>query len=209
MAKPKVNEIQNFIEQAGSDNLAVFGGKYEGGVHCQQTPDEFAAAISAIMDVRAGRIIKNYLEIGVASGGTTYHINHYFAPENIVLVDDNMHHKAPLRKTILQGIKRKEIIGQSGSPAVLTEIADMGIKYHLIIIDGNHTYAGVSADVENYLPHLASWGLLTLHDSALPDWGVKAVVAELKHQKELEFIGEYKSTARPPLGIALFRKENK
>jgi hypothetical protein len=33
-----------------------------------------------------------------------------------------------------------------------------------------------------------------------------AVVAELKGSKDLEFIGEYKSTMRAPLGIALFKK---
>ena len=34
--------IQEFIHNAGSDNLSVFSGKFEGGVHCQQVPDEFA-----------------------------------------------------------------------------------------------------------------------------------------------------------------------
>lgn len=201
----RINEIQEFIQNAGSDNLSVFSGKFEGGVHCQQVPDEFAQAIAAMQEYQ--REIDNYLEIGVAAGGTTYHMDYFFSPENIVLIDDNMHIKAPLRAEILAGIPaRKEIIGKSGSDRVKQEVAALGLKYDLIIIDGDHTYEGVKADVENYLPWLADGGFLMFHDSALPDWGVMAVVAELKGSKDLEFIGEYKSTMRAPLGIALFRK---
>jgi cephalosporin hydroxylase len=201
----RINEIQEFIQNAGSDNLSVFSGKFEGGVNCQQVPDEFAQAIAAMQEYQ--REIDNYLEIGVAAGGTTYHMNYFFSPEKIVLVDDNMHIKAPLRPEILAGIPaRKEIIGKSGSDAVKAKVAALGLKYDLIIIDGDHTYEGVKADVENYLPWLADGGFLMFHDSALPDWGVMAVVAELKGSKDLEFIGEYKSTMRAPLGIALFRK---
>jgi cephalosporin hydroxylase len=201
---PGTEEIKEFILNAGSDNISVFSGKFEGGVHCQQVPDEFAQAIAAIL--QTGKQIGNYLEIGVAAGGTTYHIAYYFTPENVVLVDDNMHPKAPLRPEILAGTKRREIIGKSGSNRVKEEVAALGLKFDLIIIDGDHTYEGVKADVENYLPYLADDGIVMFHDSALPDWGVMAVVAELKGSNDLEFIGEYKSTIRAPLGIALFRK---
>lgn len=202
---PKIEEIKEFILNAGSDNISVFSGKFEGGVNCQQVPDEFAAAIAAMQEYR--REIGNYLEIGVAAGGTTYHMNYFFSPEKIVLIDDNMHIKAPLRAEILAGIPdRKEIIGKSGSDRVKEEIAALGLKYDLIVIDGDHTYAGVKADVDNYLPYLADGGIVMFHDSALPDWGVVAVVAELKGSKDLDFIGEYKSQMRAPLGIALFKK---
>lgn len=201
----RINEIQEFILNAGSDNISVFSGRFEGGVNCQQVPDEFAQAIAAMQE--SVREIDNYLEIGVAAGGTTYHMNYFFSPEKIVLVDDNMHPKAPLRPEILDGLtRRKEIIGKSGSDAVKAEVAALGLKYDLIVIDGDHSYEGVKADVDNYLPYLADGGFLLFHDSALPDWGVMAVVAELKGSKDLEFIGEYKSTMRAPLGIALFRK---
>lgn len=201
----RINEIQEFILNAGSDNISVFSGRFEGGVSCQQVPDEFAQAIAAMQE--SVREIDNYLEIGVAAGGTTYHMNYFFSPEKIVLVDDNMHPKAPLRPEILDGLtRRKEIIGKSGSDAVKAEVAALGLKYDLIVIDGDHSYEGVKADVDNYLPYLADGGFLLFHDSALPDWGVMAVVAELKGRDDLEFIGEYKSTMRAPLGIALFRK---
>lgn len=201
---PKIEEIKEFILNAGSDNISVFSGKFEGGVNCQQVPDEFAAAIAAMQEYR--REIGNYLEIGVAAGGTTYHMNYFFSPEKLVLIDDNMHIKAPLRAEILAGVSRKEIIGKSGSDRV-KEVAALGLKYDLIVIDGDHTYEGVKADVDNYLPYLSDGGIVMFHDSALPDWGVMSVVAELKGSKELEFIGEYKSTMRAPLGIALFKRK--
>ena len=199
-----VEEIRQFIMDAGSDNVGVFSGKFEGGVNCQQVPDEFAAAIAAILDT--GKPIENYLEIGVAAGGTTYHIHHFFQPDEIVLIDDNMHPKAPLRAEILRGIEYKEIIGKSGSDAVKKEIAGLDMQYDLIVIDGDHSYEGVKSDVENYLHWLDEGGFMLFHDSALPDWGVTAVVAELKGAKNLEFMGEYKSTMRAPLGLALFRR---
>ena len=202
-----IEEIKEFIQQAGSDNISVFSGKFEGGVHCQQVPDEFARAIYAIMDT--GKEINNFLEIGVAAGGTTYHIDHFFTPANIILIDDNMHQKASLRAEILRGIPHKEIIGRSGSESVLKEFTALNIKFDLIIIDGDHTYEGVKADVDNYVPFLADGGLLMFHDSAMPDWGVAAMVAELKGAKDLTFMGEYKSEMRVPLGLALFQKSAK
>ena len=201
----RINEIQQFIIDAGSDNVSVFSGRFEGGVNCQQVPDEFAEAIAAILGSR--KVIQNYLEIGVAAGGTTYHVIYFFQPEEIVLADDNMHPKAPLRAEILAGVPyRKEIIGKSGSDAVRKEVAALALKYDLIIIDGDHSYEGVKADCENYLPYLADGGFVLFHDSCLPDWGVKKVVDELKNSKNLEFIGEYKSQMRAPLGLAMFRK---
>lgn len=198
------NEIEQYILEAGSDNISVFAGRFEGGVHCQQVPDEFAEFIAAVLG--SGAIIKNYLEIGVAAGGTTYVLNHYFHPEKIVLVDDNRHIKAPLRPEILWDVERKEIIGHSGDARVLAEVAALGLKYDLIVIDGDHTYPGVKADADNYLPYLNEGGLVMFHDSVLPDWGIMAVVAELKGAKDMEFVGEYKSSMRAPLGIALFKK---
>ena len=200
-----LEEIQEFILSAGSDNISVFSGRFEGGVHCQQVPDEFAAAIAAIR--ATGREIKNYLEIGVAAGGTTYHINYYFTPEKIVLIDDNLHIKAPLRGEILRGVQRREIIGKPGADLIQKEIAALKMKFDLMVIDGDHTYAGVKADVDNYLPYLADGGFVLFHDTALPDWGVMAVVAELKGSKDLDLVGEYNSKIRAPLGIAVFQKK--
>jgi hypothetical protein len=45
-----------------------------------------------------------------------------------------------------------------------------------------------------------------LHDSALANWGVPRVVAELKANPAWEFVGEWTSKKVRPCGVALFRK---
>ena len=70
-----MQSIIDFILASGSDDLATFGGKHEGGIHCQQIPDELAPCILAILE--SGETINAYLEIGVAAGGTTFLVNHY------------------------------------------------------------------------------------------------------------------------------------
>lgn len=192
--------IEEFIAKMGSDSLEVFGGTFEGGIHIQQIPDELAPCIEAIQKLGE---VKSYLEIGVAAGGTTYVFNHYFHPE-ITLVDDNKHHKAKLRNAILDGIKRRELIGKSDGEDVLKAAREQ--TYDVIVIDGDHTYSAVKIDTENYLPLLNKDGFLIYHDSVMKEWGVHRIVKELKKNKDLKFIGEYVSKKHSPLGIAMFRR---
>lgn len=201
--KVKTQEIEQFILDAGSDSLSVFGGVYEGGVHAQQVPDELAPCIAAILG--SGEQITSYLEIGVAAGGTAYLFNHFFHPEKIVLIDDNRHWKHTLRPEILKDIERLEIIGNSRDPEIVSHIKG---PFDLIIIDGDHSYMGIKADIDNYLPMLRKGGFLVLHDTVFegPDWGVSQMVAELKNGFTLLIIGEYRSTKYPVCGLALFRK---
>ena len=60
-------EILNFVLNAGSNHLWVFGGKFQGGYELQQDPDEITAFL---MDYQ-GKEIENFIEIGVAAGGNT------------------------------------------------------------------------------------------------------------------------------------------
>jgi cephalosporin hydroxylase len=196
-------EIEQFILDAGSDSLSVFGGTHEGGIHIQQVPDELAPCIAAIL--KSDEQITSYLEIGVAAGGTTFIFNHFFQPEKTVLIDDNRHPKHVLRPEILKEIERLEIIGNSRDPEIVEQITG---SFDLIVIDGDHSYEGVKADIDNYLPMLRKGGFLVLHDTVFegPDWGVSQMVAELKNGFTLLIIGEYRSTKYPVCGLALFRK---
>jgi len=206
MKKMSLKQIEEFIITAGSDDLPTFGGAFQGGIHCQQVPDEIAQCIKAIID--SGFRIQCYLEIGVAAGGTTFLIDYFFHPQRIVLIDDNKHHKARLRAEILKGIEYKEIIGRSDAEDVVKAADDHFYPYDLILIDGDHLYPGVKLDTILYLPMLRAGGFLILHDSALPEWGVRRVVRELKSDPSMEFVAEFTSTKHPrPLGVALFRKK--
>jgi predicted O-methyltransferase YrrM len=197
--------IEQFIIDAGSDDVPTFGGSFEGGIHLQQVPDEIAPCILALME--SGEQINSYLEIGVAAGGTTYLFNHFFHPGQIVLIDDNKHHKAGLRADILKGIAYQEIIGRSDDEASIAIAAGLG-PFDVILIDGGHLYPCVKADVTNYLPMLRPGGFLIMHDSAIPPpWGSPQVVTELKGDPCVEFAAEWVSkTHWQPCGVALFRR---
>lgn len=198
-----LEDIENYVLEAGSDDLATFGGFFEGGIHCQQVPDEIAPCIKEIAD--ADFEIRSFLEIGVAAGGTTFLISHFLNPGQIILIDDNKHHKAGLRPEVLKGIDRVEIIGRSEDEAIIFEAAEYQ-PYDLILIDGDHLYKGVKIDFISYSPMLSLGGFLALHDSAIPEWGVGRMIRELKQNEDFEFIDEYVSKKHKPCGIALFRR---
>lgn len=202
---PTVKEIVRFVEEAGSDDLPTFGGTHVGGIHIQQVPDEIAPCIRTILE--SGRRIKSYLEVGVASGGTTFLLNHYFRPETIVLVDDGKHWKAHLREGILADVPHTFLRGHSSAPEMVGAVAEVCPDFDLIMVDAGHSYEAVKADVEAYLPFLRPGGFLVLHDSALPEWGILRLAGELKEDESLSFIAEYVSATHPrPCGVALFRR---
>lgn len=200
---PTIQEIEEYVLNAGSDHLGTFGGRYEGGIQLQQIADEIAPCIHHIL--KSGEKTDNYLEIGSAAGGTIVLMDHFFHPENMVLIDDNKHPKAHVRPYILRDIEREEIIGHS--QGVTGRVKGLGLEFDIILLDGNHTYPGVKADADNYIPMLRKGGFAILHDSALPEWGIIQVVRELKQDKSVSFVNEWRSKKhRPSCGVALFQK---
>ena len=200
---PTEQEIEQFILEAGSDNLTVFGGSHVGGIFCQQNSDELAALIYTILET--GEPIKTYLELGAAAGGSVYLMNHFFAPDKLVLVDDGQHPRAWMRKTILQGLSYTTINGLSFTEEVIETAAKFS-PYDLIFVDADHTYPSVRADVTLYLPLLRPGGFMALHDSIYFGGDVGRVVREMRTDPQVEFIAEFSSKKYEPLGTALFRK---
>jgi len=203
-AIPAVEEIIRFIEDAGSDHLPTFGGKHVGGIYVQQIPDEIAPCIHAILE--SGEPIRSYLEIGVAAGGMTYLMDHYFHPSTNVLVDTNEHPRCVNRPQVLAGIRTTEVIGKSGDKNVRDAVIGLGHAYDAMMIDGVHDYENVKRDVDLYAPFLRDGGFLMLHDSVLHQWGVARVVAELKNNPAFLSVGEWTSKTTTPCGVALFQK---
>jgi predicted O-methyltransferase YrrM len=199
-----IQEIEEFIIQAGSDHLRTFGGKLEGGANIQQVPSEISRCIHTILSM--GYPIKNYLEIGSASGGSAFLINHFFKPEKIVLVDDNRHPKAKLRQEILKDVERVEIIGDSHSDEVISKVYGLDLEFDLIHIDGDHSYSGALKDIINYIP-LVTQGLIMMHDiKCKACFGVEKLFQELKAFDNLTCIGEFVADAEPICGIGLLHK---
>lgn len=202
-----IEEIEYFVEESGTDNLAVFGGKFVGGVHIQQIPDEIAPCIKYILDVRG--VGGNYLEIGAAAGGMVYLANHFLKPDNIVLIDDNRHPKWVYRAEILKDIPRKEIIGSSLSPVVMKELSESGFKFDVVLLDGNHTYDGVRSDFFLVKQHINPGGFIIIHDSDCVDClGVKKAIESILSESDpsIHLIDEYKTRKhKHQCGVVLFQ----
>lgn len=203
--RPSALEIETFILYSGSDHVQTFGGSFEGGIQVQQVPDEFAACIKTIMD--SGEPIKNYLEIGSAAGGSAFLINHFLHPENIILVDNNKHPKAHVRSYILRDMKYREIIGNSHDQGTIDQVRATGLLFDAILIDGDHFYEGVVADVKNYAKFLRSGGFLIFHDSRIGSpYGCYGVARDIEQSSEWLVVDEYISSKYPVCGILLARK---
>ena len=203
----QLREIERFILEAGSDHLPTFGGKFEGGIQCQQVYDELAPCIKAILDSKTP--INSYLEIGAAAGGSAYIINHYFNPKTIVLIDDNQHPKAHIRPYILRDIPHGEIIGNSHDQSTIASLRRLGVLFDAILVDGDHLYSGAKMDVENYYDFLRPGGFLIFHDSQIGQepYGCKQVAKETKQDTDKwQFVDEYISKTGKVCGICLFRK---
>jgi len=197
-----LEEIEKVIMASGSDDLVTFGGSYIGGVYLQQVPSELSSCIKAILD--SGKEIMSYLEIGVAAGGTTFIINHFFHPFRIVLIDDNQHPKVKFRSAILRGVATEQKIGNSHNQEIIDSVSG---PFDLILLDGDTGYDATMADISNYTSKLTAGGFLILHDTANSGQGVYHVVKELAQGTEFTLVGEWISGSGPSCGIALFRKD--
>lgn len=201
-----LEEIEQWIIDAGSDHVPTFGGTYEGGIQLQQVPDEIAGLLHFLL--KSGTAITTYLEIGSAAGGTAYVFDHFFKPKTMVLIDDNQHPKAHVRPYVLRDIPdRIEIIGYSQEQGTVDAVKQLGIVFDFVLIDGGHSYGDVRIDAEIYTDFVKPGGLLVLHDSALSDLGIVEVVEGLKKCSEVEFVTEYVTKKHwRPCGLAVFRK---
>jgi predicted O-methyltransferase YrrM len=196
-----VTKLEEILE-AGSDSVHWFGGRYNGGIYLQQSPYEFVQLIEFLSD----KNIRNYLEIGAASGGTAYLMNRFLDLDNIYLIDDNKHYRSKFRKEILKDVKYKEFIGDSHSPEAIHWVVDSDLFFDVVFVDGDHSYEGVKRDTLDYLHNLNSGGYLILHDIITQRVGVKDWYWELKekdyHLKHIiDFIDKDKQ-----LGIGVFQK---
>lgn len=180
---------------AGSDSTVYFGGAYTGGWCVQQVPEEIAEAL----DVAKTYGVTDYLEIGAASGGTTALVESLLAPQTITIIDDNQHPRAAIRHQILAGGKTPitEIIGDSHTDEVWEKVAELGLMFDFVLIDGDHTTEGILQDVERVKPFLTVGALVMFHDTLLE--ATKRALAELGEEFTLE------AAIGNRLGISVFR----
>lgn len=211
------HELLTRIRAAGTDNLSFFGCGYEreGGYSLQQQPEEFAALTCALMDYVPSMVSIRYLEIGSASGGVCRFLQESLGFDHVTVMDDHGHHRWTEQaahfgavKDMLSPRRWHEYIGDSHALAAAEFLRGCqaddpdGVEtllYDVAFIDGDHTYAGVTADIALVTPFLEPGALCVLHDIVACE-GVKRAWQEAPWDKLAELIG----TERP-LGIGIGR----
>ncbi len=152
------------VETAGSDHIPLFGGRFEGGYSIQQVPDELARLICLLA---AHGPIRNSLEIGTASGGTTRFIREYVTIQRTVIIDDGKHPRFPVwtskNRRHVKGLA--EFIGDSHSQEARHFLESLAIQFDLAAIDGDHSAEGVRADWQLVQPFLADGAIVWFHDT--------------------------------------------
>lgn len=195
--------LKKEILSLGSDNLHVFGGLYEGGIHLQQQIDEAIGYISFLIERKSeGEKIEKFLEVGSASGGNTFVLDKYLNLETIMIVDDNQHPKHHLRNKILENVNiNKTFIGDSQSKEIIEKVRNTGVIFDFMFIDGDHSYNGVKNDTINYTPFLRKNGYVLFHDflsvADVRDW-----ILEFEKNEFFKKVADFKFKH----GVVIFQK---
>ncbi len=198
---PRLPAMIQKIREAGTDSLAHFGNSYthEGGLYLQQNPEEFAQLALLIEDRCAGA---HYLEIGSASGGAARFLSLNSGFHRITSIDDGKHPRASSQDENLAACNNDVMLftGDSHSEDAATWLRNQP-RPDVAFIDGDHSYEGVTQDVEMVLPRCSPGALIVLHDTVACD-GVRRAWEELlasgRARRVAEFIG-----AEKPLGIGV------
>lgn len=103
---------------------------------------------------------KNILEIGVNKGGTSYMFSHYF--DNVYSLDIQEFEQWKSIKNECPNVNF--IVGDSHSQETVNKIKDLGIKFDLIFIDGDHSESGVTKDLINFSQFINTDGIIAFHD---------------------------------------------
>lgn len=171
--KMNINEIKNYILEQGSDSVHMFGGKFDGGIHLQQHPDEISEVLNFLLE--SGKSFNNMMEVGSASGANAKIFCEILNINDLLIIDNNEHSKHVVRPENLKNIKYQEFIGNSQGEDAHNWAKSFNKKFDIIYIDADHSYEGVVNDIENYISFLADDGYMIFHDSLACDGVVKAL----------------------------------
>jgi predicted O-methyltransferase YrrM len=113
---------------------------------------------------------QHYLEIGTFQGGSALVVASALdalqSPGRMYLVDPEPKISAEHWQRLSHRAERFE----GYSPAILQEVAARaGAPFDLVLIDGDHTYAGARRDAVGVLPFVARGGYVLFHDSFFPE----------------------------------------
>jgi predicted O-methyltransferase YrrM len=172
-------EILDFVLNAGSDSLEVFGGKFKGGYELQQCPNEIADFLLTYQDVEIG----NFLEIGVAAGGNTRIFCDFLKIKNVYTIDLDEHpsisyaNNPNARENNFRNLKNtgklENFYGDSHSEEAKEWLEAREVKFDMVFIDGDHTENGIKLDTVLVLPYLKENAYVIYHDTVVVGVGSK------------------------------------
>jgi predicted O-methyltransferase YrrM len=185
-------ELINFIsEEAGVNDTNYFNGKLLGNLRLQQIPEEYSQLLIFFKNNK----IKNYLELGVALGGSFF-LNSIFLQKTLEkshCVDSLAYKDVPwVQQTyekIYSKIERLRKYFPNKEFEFFNSTTDDFFKnntqtYDCIFIDADHDYEGVRKDYLNSLKFINKGGYLIFHDISNMSTGVARCWNEVKEERQ-------------------------
>lgn len=182
------------ISLMGSENTDIHGGTFNGGWRLQQNPAELAWMIKKMWGIRRFNL---YGEIGLGSGGTMRAVQRLtYTPYGIGIDDGKQPYSKYVRDNLeFSGVPNTWIKGDSHSDQVKQEldelVNELRFTFDAILIDGDHSFAGVTQDVELVRQYCREDTLLFFHDIALVNWPGCSVPRFWRESKLITRVDEF------------------
>lgn len=196
--------IKQYVLSAGSKNVEIFGGLWEGGYCMQQDPHEISGLLYDLKDIK----VDEYLEIGPADGGVTRIICDVLDVKNVTTLDLGwadmnwpFNYRTNLINTRCSG---KINIFRGDSTSIEADNFLAGKKYNLIFIDADHSYEGAYKDTQLAKKYAADGAFIFYHDHLYIN-DVTRLCEDLKKDPQLTFIKSYEGPKESQKGICLFQ----
>lgn len=198
------SELRDALCKAGAEGDAY--GFPRGPYKIQQHADELMPLLMWLHDnIFHGA---RYLEIGCAAAGTARFLDARLAFSEVTLLDDGKHRDAELRP---ENVKRmrcphiRQLVMSSHSGEA--RLALTGLKFDLILVDGDHSYEGCLKDLELACDHLADEGVVVVHDS-VANQGVRDAISDFDFDAHgLTHVGHAHAGGKAP-GTTWYRKDH-
>jgi hypothetical protein len=146
--------------------------------HFGDGPVQHRNEIAALLDLARDNGTRVACEIGAFDAGTSVMISRALAPELLIVMDIYVRNRLRLRSDAPDGQTIHVLDGDSSHPLTLRRLRRRlrGRQLDLLLIDGDHTWAGVRQDFLNYRELVRDGGLIAFHDicdvrdPASPGW---------------------------------------
>jgi predicted O-methyltransferase YrrM len=207
------DDLIKFIsEEAGVNDTDYFNAKLLGNLRLQQIPEEYSQLLMFFKNTN----IKNYLELGVALGGSFF-LNSIFLQKTLAkshCVDSLAYKDVPWVQQTYEKInskveRLKEYFPDKEFKFFNSTTDDFFISntqyYDCIFIDADHDYEGVIKDYRNSLKFINKGGYLIFHDISNDRTGVARCWKEVKEERAGSPIFEFCHETLKNCGIGIIK----